>query len=58
MLICFYLVIAQTIKRLHDLSLRGWWLAFVPLASLMLGAGMQFVAGTAGANRFGTDSRG
>lgn len=60
MLTCFYLVIAQFIKRLHDLDLRGWWLllAFVPVASLVLGAGMQFVAGTAGANRFGANPRG
>ncbi|WP_223652769.1 DUF805 domain-containing protein [Hymenobacter psoromatis] len=59
MLTCFYRVITQSIKRLHDLDLRGWWLlVFVPIASLVLGAGMQFVAGTAGANRFGANSRG
>ena len=59
MLACFYLIIAQAIKRLHDLSLRGWWLllALVPLGSLVLGGGMQFVAGTAGPNRFGARPR-
>ena len=60
LLICFYLTIAQAIKRLHDLNLRGWWLllSFVPVASLVLGVGMQFVAGTAGANRFGDETGG
>ena len=59
-LTCFYLIIAQSIKRLHDLDLRGWWLllTLVPVVSLVLGAGMQFVPGTAGANRFGADPRG
>lgn len=53
--LCFYLIALQHIKRLHDLDMRGWWLllALVPLISLVLGAGMQFVAGTAGPNRFG-----
>ena len=36
MVACYYLVIAQSIKRLHDLDLRGWWLllAFVPMVNL------------------------
>ncbi len=60
MVACYYLVIAQSIKRLHDLDLRGWWLllAFVPMVNFGLGAGMQFVAGTAGPNRFGPAPRG
>jgi uncharacterized membrane protein YhaH (DUF805 family) len=57
--ICLYLVLTHTIKRLHDIELRGWWLLllFLPIASLILGAGMQFVAGTAGPNRFGPDPK-
>lgn len=59
MLLCAYLVFAQCAKRLHDLNLRSWWLLvlLVPVASLVLSCGMQFVAGTAGPNRFGPDPR-
>ena len=59
MTLCFYLTFLQVVKRLHDLDLRAWWLLlfFLPGASLVLGAGMQFVAGTAGPNRFGPSPR-
>jgi len=55
MAVCFYLMLLQGIKRLHDIDLRGWWLllALVPIVSIVLGAGMQFIAGTQGPNRFG-----
>ena len=57
--LCYYLVVVQAVKRLHDIDLRGWWLllALLPLVGLVLGAGMQFIAGTAGPNRFGPDPR-
>jgi uncharacterized membrane protein YhaH (DUF805 family) len=57
--ICLYLVVTHAIKRLHDIEMRGWWLVvlFLPIASLILGAGMQFVAGTVGPNRFGPDPK-
>jgi len=59
LLLSHYLIFAQCIKRLHDLDLRGWWLLLflVPVASLVLGGGMQLVSGTAGPNRFGADPR-
>lgn len=59
LLLSYYLIFAQCVKRLHDLGLRGWWLVLllVPVASLVLGGGMQLVAGTAGPNRFGADPR-
>ncbi|RZK23004.1 MAG: DUF805 domain-containing protein [Hymenobacter sp.] len=59
MALCAYLVFLQTVKRLHDLDLRAWWLLvlLLPVVSLVLGAGMQFVAGTAGPNRFGPAPR-
>ncbi|TVT40060.1 DUF805 domain-containing protein [Hymenobacter setariae] len=52
---CFYMVVVQGVKRLHDLDLRGWWLLFilVPLVSIGLGSALAFVSGTAGPNRFG-----
>lgn len=57
---CFYLVLTQSVKRLHDIDLRGWWLALalLPVGNLILGSGMQFVPGTPGPNRFGPDPRG
>jgi uncharacterized membrane protein YhaH (DUF805 family) len=59
LLVTHYLIYAQCIKRLHDLDLRGWWLLLflLPVVSLVLGSGMQFVSGTAGPNRFGADPR-
>ena len=56
---CFYLVITHSVKRLHDIDLRGWWLLFslLPIANLILGSGMQFIAGTQGPNRFGPDPK-
>ena len=58
--ICFYLVLTQSVKRLHDIDLRGWWLllSLLPVANLVLGSGMQFVPGTLGPNRFGPDPKG
>lgn len=58
-LLCYYLVFAQAVKRLHDLDLRGWWLLLflLPIVGLGLGSGMQFVSGTNGPNRFGADSK-
>ncbi|MFC6222486.1 DUF805 domain-containing protein [Hymenobacter artigasi] len=55
----FYLVIVQALLRLHDLDLRAWWflVALLPLVSYVLGAGMQFVQGTIGPNRFGLDPK-
>ncbi|GAB2853960.1 DUF805 domain-containing protein [Hymenobacter ruber] len=55
----FYLVIVQALRRLHDLDLRAWWflVALLPLVSYVLGAGMQFVQGTIGPNRFGLDPK-
>lgn len=54
-----YLTVVQVLLRLHDLNLRGWWslLALLPVVSYVLGAGMQFVQGTVGPNRFGPDPK-
>lgn len=54
-----YLVIVQVLRRLHDLNISAWWalLALVPLVSYVLGAGLQFVQGSVGPNRFGPDPK-
>ncbi|MBF9222533.1 DUF805 domain-containing protein [Hymenobacter ruricola] len=54
-----YLTVVQSLLRLHDLDLRGWWflVAFLPVVSYVLGAGMQLVQGTIGPNRFGLDPK-
>ena len=55
----FYLLMVQVLLRLHDLNLRAWWalVAFLPGFSYVLGAGLQFVQGTIGPNRFGLDTK-
>jgi uncharacterized membrane protein YhaH (DUF805 family) len=54
-----YLTMVQVALRLHDLDLRAWWwlVAFLPGLSYVLGAGLQFVQGTIGPNRFGLDPK-
>jgi len=56
---CFYLIIAQAIKRLHDLDLKGWWLLlfFMPVGGYLLGGALQLVSGTTGPSRYGPDPR-
>jgi len=55
----FYLVVVQVLLRLHDLNLRAWWflIMVLPLVNYILGAGLQFVQGTIGPNRFGPDPK-
>lgn len=55
----YYLLVMQSLKRLHDLNISAWWLllGLVPLASYILGSGLQFVQGTIGPNRFGPDPK-
>lgn len=55
----WYLVVVQLLLRLHDLNLRAWWALAIllPLGSYVLGAGLQFVQGTIGPNRFGLDPK-
>jgi uncharacterized membrane protein YhaH (DUF805 family) len=57
--ICLYLAVTHAIKRLHDIEMRGWWLllCILPITNLVLGCGMQFIAGTIGPNRFGPDPK-
>jgi len=57
MALCFYLMFVQVAKRLHDLNMRAWWalMLLLPVASIVLGGGLEFVKGTTGPNRFGPD---
>ncbi len=45
------------IKRCHDLDWTGWFelLAFVPIASIIVGIYWAFIKGTAGPNKYGPD---
>lgn len=55
----YYLLFVQMIKRLHDLDLKGWWVlvGLLPVVNYVLGAGLQFVQGTIGPNRWGLDPK-
>ncbi|MET4076649.1 DUF805 domain-containing protein [Hymenobacter sp. UYCo722] len=57
--VIFYLVVVQALLRLHDLNLSSWWslVMLLPVVSYILGAGLQFVQGTVGPNRFGLDPK-
>ena len=57
--VVWYLVVIQILLRLHDLDLRAWWalVGLLPLVGYVLGAGLQFVQGTVGPNRFGLDPK-
>lgn len=59
MVATWYLVVIQAILRLHDLDLSAWWAlaGLLPIASYVLGGGLQLVQGSIGANRFGPDSK-
>ncbi|MBD2767035.1 DUF805 domain-containing protein [Hymenobacter sp. BT664] len=58
-IVVMYLVMVQVALRLHDLDLRAWWwlVGLLPGVSYVLGAGLQFVQGTIGPNRFGPDPK-
>lgn len=49
-LLIYYVVLAISVKRLHDLNLSGWWI-LVPFLWLISG----FIKGTAGPNKYGSD---
>lgn len=57
--VIFYLVLVQALLRLHDLNLSSWWslAMLLPVISYIMGAGLQFVQGTVGPNRFGLDPK-
>ena len=59
MMTAWYLIVIQTLKRLHDLDLSAWWalIGFLPVVGYVLGPGLQLIQGTVGPNRFGPDPK-
>ena len=57
--VIFYLVVVHALLRLHDLGLSSWWssVMLLPVVSYILGAGLQFMQGTVGPNRFELDPK-
>ncbi|MDB5255370.1 MAG: hypothetical protein JWM14_65 [Chitinophagaceae bacterium] len=53
-LILYILFIIQTIKRLHDLNLSGWWvlLVLVPIVNILVGVWALLKKGTIGKNKY------
>lgn len=51
--------ISQTIKRLHDLNMKGWWaiLMIVPIVNILFGLLVSFKRGTVGYNQYGADPK-
>lgn len=54
-----WFMIAQDVKRLHDVDKSGWLLllGLIPLVNIVLGLYMLFADGTVGPNRYGTDPK-
>jgi uncharacterized membrane protein YhaH (DUF805 family) len=54
----FYFI-SQTIKRLHDLNMKGWWtiLMVVPILNILFGLFVSFKKGTSGYNQYGSDPK-
>jgi uncharacterized membrane protein YhaH (DUF805 family) len=44
----------QTIKRLHDINLSGWWvlLVLIPVVNILAGAWVLMKKGTEGKNNY------
>ncbi len=56
---CFLILAIQTIKRLHDINMSGWWYItlLIPLTVLYLGLIVFVEEGTRGTNKFGLDPK-
>jgi uncharacterized membrane protein YhaH (DUF805 family) len=56
-LLTFLPGLAVSVRRLHDLDSRGWWLliALIPLIGAIVLIAVFCTRGTAGDNRFGPD---
>ena len=50
-LICFIPILSVSVRRLHDVNFRGWWM--LPLANI-IALVVTFLPGDVGENRFGT----
>lgn len=52
--ILYSLFIIQTIKRMHDINLSGWWtlLVLVPVVNILVGVWALVKKGTNGKNKY------
>ena len=53
-LLMVWFALAQSVKRCHDLGLKGWWLLIIPFIFFVL----LFSGGERGENNYGEDPRG
>ena len=53
-LVLYIAFIFQTIKRLHDINLSGWWalLVLIPVINILAGAWVLLKKGTKGENKY------
>ena len=54
-----WFMIAQDVKRLHDVDKSGWLLllTLIPIVNIALGLYLLFADGTVGPNRYGADPK-
>jgi len=54
------LYVIQSVKRLHDLDLNGWYslISLIPIANLIFGLQLILKDGTPGSNIYGDDPKG
>lgn len=59
LIVISYLSILQFIKRLHDITLSGWWtlLSLIPVAGGLFGFVVLFINSSKGANKYGADPK-
>lgn len=58
-IITWIIIAIQSIKRLHDINMSGWWylLFLVPYANIVFGLYILFKNGTSGSNKYGSDPK-
>lgn len=57
--VCLILAVIQSIKRLHDINMNGWWSVglFVPIMNIFLAFFLLFYRGNEHANNYGVNPR-
>lgn len=58
-IVCLWAMLANVVKRIHDVDKPAWWAVgmFIPLLNLVLGLYLLFADGTVGPNQFGEDPK-
>ena len=59
-LMMFILITIQSIKRLHDTDMSGWYylVSLIPIVNVILGIYLIFEDGKPGLNKYGEDPKG